>query len=173
MRIRSLTPSDVLSYRELMLEAYVLAADAFTTTAEERGKEPESWWVKRIGDPQGLQVSFGAKIGGGLVGTVALEYAGKPKTRHSALLIGMYVRQHARGKGVGRLLLDAALSHAAERAGVQVVTLTVTEGNEHAIRLYEGAGFVAWGTQPLAIATPSGLKGKVHMSRTLADASAR
>lgn len=172
MRIRPLTPLDALSYRELMLEAYALAADAFTTTAEERAREPESWWVKRIGHPQGLQISFGAEIEGELVGTVALEYAAKPKTKHSALLIGMYVRQHARGKGIGRLLLDAALSHASERAGVQVVTLTVTEGNQHAVRLYEGAGFVAWGTQPLAIATPSGLKGKVHMSRALPDASA-
>ena len=123
--------------------------------------------------PQGLQVSFEAETEDGLVGTVALEYAGKPKTRHSALLIGMYIRQHARGRCSGRLLLDAALSHAYERAGVQIVTLTVTEGNQHAIRLYEGAGFVAWGTQPLAIATPSGLKGKVHMSRALSNASAR
>ena len=167
MHIRSLIALDVLAYRELMLEAYALAPDAFTTTAEERAKEPESWWVKRIGNPQGLQVSFGAEVEDRFVGTVALEYAGKPKTRHSALLIGMYVRQHARCNGIGRLLLDAALNHASERAGVQVVTLTVTEGNQHAIRLYERAGFEVWGTQPLAIATPSGLKGKVHMSRTL------
>ena len=69
------------------------------------------------------------------------------------------------------MLLEAALSHASERAGVQVVTLTVTQGNQHAIRLYEGAGFVAWGIQPLAIATPSGLKGKVHMSRPLVAAT--
>ena len=156
-----------------MLEAYASAADAFTATVEERAKEPESWWVRRIGHPQGLQVSFEAEIEDGLVGTVALEYAGKPETRHSALLIGMYIRQHARGRCSGRLRLDAALSHAYERAGVQIVTLTVTEGNQHAIRLYEGAGFVAWGTQPLAIATPSALKGKVHMSRALSNASAR
>jgi ribosomal protein S18 acetylase RimI-like enzyme len=173
MHIRPLTASDALGYRELMLEAYVLAPDAFTTTAEERANEPESWWVRRIGHPQGLQVSFAADMENWLVGTVALEYGAKSKTRHGALLIGMYVRQHARGKGVGRLLLDAALSHASARAGVQVVTLTVTEGNQHAIGLYERAGFVAWGTQPLAIATPSGLKGKVHMSHTLSKASAR
>jgi RimJ/RimL family protein N-acetyltransferase len=88
------------------------------------------------------------------------------------LLIGMYVRPSARGQGLGRSLLDAALRHATKRAGVQLVSLTVTEGNEPAIRLYEGAGFVAWGTQPLAIATPSGFKGKVHMSHRLADAGA-
>jgi len=50
MHIRPLTASDVLSYRELMLEAYASAADAFTATVEERAKEPESWWVRRIGN---------------------------------------------------------------------------------------------------------------------------
>jgi len=171
MLIRALDPADVQPYRELMLEAYALAPDAFTTTAEEPAGEPESWWVKRIGHPQGTQVVFGAEAGAELVGTVALEFAVKPKTRHNALLIGMYVRQHARGEGVGRLLLDEALRLASGRPGVQAVTLTVTENNEHAIRLYEGAGFTAWGTQPMAIATPSGLKSKVHMLRALATSS--
>ena len=100
--VRLLTAADVTQYRELMLEAYVLAADAFTSTAEERALEPESWWIDRIASPNGLGVSFGADLDQRLVGTVALEYASKPKTKHGALLIGMYVREQARGKGVGR-----------------------------------------------------------------------
>ena len=168
MQVRLLTAKDTSRYRELMLEAYVEAPDAFTTTAEERALEPDSWWVNRIANPNGLSVSFGAEIEQHLVGTVALEYASKPKTKHSALLIGMYVREQARGQGVGWSLLGAALSHAARRHGVRVITLTVTEGNAPAIGLYQEAGFQAWGTQPLAIATPSGLKGKVHMSYPLA-----
>jgi hypothetical protein len=32
-----------------MLRAYEVAADAFTSTPEERAAEPESWWVKRQG----------------------------------------------------------------------------------------------------------------------------
>ena len=172
MHLRTLTAADASRYRELMLEAYTLAADAFTSTAEERAREPESWWVKRIADPSGLTVCFGAALDNNLVGTVALEYASKPKTRHSALLIGMYVQAPARRLGVGRALLQAALAHVAQRPGVIVATLTVTEGNAPAIRLYEVHGFRAWGTQPWAIATPSGLKGKVHMSYWLRGDSA-
>ena len=74
-----------------MLEAYEHAADAFTTTAAERQAEPESWWVKRIGSPSGTATAFGAWDGDKLVGTVAIEYSSKPKTRHSALVLGMYV----------------------------------------------------------------------------------
>ena len=42
MQIRTLTASDAGRYRELMLEAYTLAPDAFTSTAEEeeRAREP-------------------------------------------------------------------------------------------------------------------------------------
>jgi GNAT superfamily N-acetyltransferase len=168
MRIRPLAASDANQYRELMLEAYALAADAFVSTAEERALEPESWWVNRVADPSGLTVSFGAEVEECLVGTVALEYSSKSKTKHSALLIGMYVREHVRGQGVGRSLLQSALRHASQRRAVQIVTLTVTEGNEPAIRMYRDAGFQAWGIEPQAIATPSGLLGKVHMSCKLA-----
>ncbi|MBL8341404.1 MAG: GNAT family N-acetyltransferase [Rubrivivax sp.] len=170
--VRPLTPADAPQYRVLMLQAYVLDADAFTSTAEERALEPQAWWVKRIAHPAGLGVAFGAEEGGQLVGTVGLEFSAKPKTRHAALLLGMVVREAARRQGIGRRLVMAALAHAAQHPQVQVVTLTVTEGNAAALRLYEQAGFVAWGTEPMAIATPSGFKGKVHMSCTLARSDA-
>lgn len=170
MRIARLVPSDAPPYRELMLEAYVQAADAFTSTAEERAREPMVWWEKRIASADGLSESFGAFEDHQLVGTVALEYSAKPKTRHSALLIGMYVRPGFRRSGAARALLTAAMEAAHLRPEIEVIRLTVTEGNEPAIRLYQSLGFVAWGTEPLAIRTPKGLKGKVHMVLTLRSA---
>jgi RimJ/RimL family protein N-acetyltransferase len=167
MHIRTLQAADAQHYRELMLEAYALAADAFTSTPQERSREPAAWWIERIAGTDGLRVAFCAEDGAQMLGTVALEYAPGTKSRHSAGLIGMYVREHARGRGVGRALLDVALAHAAQRPGVEVLRLTVTEGNEPALRLYRQAGFEAWGTQPMAILTPSGYRGKVHMSCTL------
>lgn len=171
MHVALLTASDALQYRELMLEAYVHAADAFTSTAEERQAEPLSWWVNRIAAPSGLSQSFGAFDAGKLVGTVALEYSAKPKTRHSALVIGMYVKPAARRLRSGTMLMRAAVEAACSRPEVRALRLTVTEGNEPAIRLYESIGFVAWGVEPLAISTPSGYKGKVHMSMQLPGAA--
>jgi len=172
MHITRLTASDALEYRELMLEAYEQAADAFTTTADERSREPLSWWQRRIASPDGLSECFGAFAGKSLVGTVALEYSAKPKTRHSALLIGMYLRPANRGSGAGRALVEAAIQAAAARPEILGIRLTVTDGNEPAIRLYKSAGFIAWGTQPQAIRTPTGFKGKVHMSLLLPQAPA-
>jgi RimJ/RimL family protein N-acetyltransferase len=167
MRIAALTAADALQYRELMLEAYVQAADAFTSTAEERAKEPLSWWANRIASASGLSQSFGAFQSGQLVGSVALEYSGKPKTRHSAIVIGMYVRPVARRMGAGALLMQEAVAAARAKPGIRMLRLTVTQGNEAALRLYESVGFSPWGVEPMAILTPSGYKAKVHMAMQL------
>ncbi len=171
LQIVRLQATDAAPYRRLMLQAYELAADAFTSTAAERADEPESFWVKRIADPAGLSAAFGAFDGGQLVGTVALEFSAKPKTRHKALLIGMYVAPQARGTAAARELLAAALDCARDRGGILMVTLTVTEGNEPAIRLYRRAGFQPFGVEPMAILTPGGYRGKVHMWRAVSPAS--
>ena len=163
MHVAPLQASDAAQYRGLMLEAYDVAADAFTSTAEERKTEPEAFWVKRVADPTGMSAAIGAFKGQDLVGTVALEFSAKPKTKHKALVIGMYVSPSARGLGAGRALLAAAVEYARAKPGVLQLILTVTEGNEPALNLYRGTGFQAFGLEPMAILTPSGYKGKVHM----------
>ena len=167
MRITALSASDAPQYRELMLEAYVQAADAFTSTAEERTREPLSWWANRITSASGLSQSFGAFQAERLVGTVALEYSAKPKTQHSGLVMGMYVKPVARRLGAGAMLMQAAIAAARARPGLRMLRLTVTQGNEAAVRLYQSVGFSAWGAEPMAILTPSGYKAKIHMAMQL------
>lgn len=150
-----------------MLEAYAQAPDAFTSTRDERAAEPTSWWARRVASPNGTTVVFGAFEGQELIGTVALEFSERAKTRHKAHLIGMYVKPSARGLGTGRKLVEAALEHFWKRPGIASVGLTVTEGNESAIKTYRRAGFVEFGSEPMAILTPSGYKAKVHMWRAI------
>lgn len=172
LRVAALTAADVERYRALMLHAYAAAPDAFTSTAAERAAEPLTWWLSRIADPKGTSQAFGAFIDGELVGTVTLEFATKPKTRHKAHLVGMFVHEAARGLGAGRALLQAALAAAAARPGVRVVTLTVTEGNRPAIALYEASGFSTFGVEPMALHMAQGFKAKVHMWLALPDGGA-
>ncbi|MBI5256042.1 MAG: GNAT family N-acetyltransferase [Burkholderiales bacterium] len=167
MDVRPLQSPDAPAYRALMLEGYTLAPDAFTSTAQERAVLPLDWWQRRLADPGGLGQAFGAFHDGVLVGSVALEYAAKPKTRHKGHVIGMYVAAPGRGRGAGRALLQAAIQHARQRPGVRLLTLTVTEGNAPALRLYEAAGFVTFGVEPMAIHTGSEYKAKVHMALLL------
>src|SRR5689334_19661591 len=115
MHVAPLVAADAPRYRALMLYAYEAAADAFTSTPEERAAEPESWWVKRIADPESSSAAFGAFHDDELVGTVTIEFSAKPKTRHKCHLIGMFVAESARGLGGGRALVRAALEAAAAR----------------------------------------------------------
>jgi ribosomal protein S18 acetylase RimI-like enzyme len=163
VHIAKLAASDVPRYRSLMLHAYTAAADAFTSTPEERAAEPESWWITRLCDPKGLSQSFGAFVDGELAGTITVEFSAKPKTKHKAHVIGMFVKETARGLGAGKALVHAALAAAAQNPDVRIVTLTVTEGNAPAVGLYEACGFRSFGVEPMAIATPEGYKSKVHM----------
>jgi GNAT superfamily N-acetyltransferase len=163
MHVAPLVALDVPRYRELMLHGYTAAPDAFTSTAEERATEPDSFWLKRIGDPSAQSLAFGAFNDGQLIGTVTVEFTAKPKTRHKARLIGMFVHESSRGLGAGAMLVQAALTAAKGRPEVRVVTLTVTEGNSPAVSLYERCGFRQFGVEPMAIATPEGYNSKVHM----------
>jgi len=79
----------------------------------------------------------------------------------------MYVTATHRNRGFGRSLMEAAIAAATARPEVVVLTLTLTEGNERALRLYESLGFAIWGIEPMAIRSESGLRGKVHMALPL------
>jgi ribosomal protein S18 acetylase RimI-like enzyme len=164
-KVQPLSADDAAQYRTLMLHGYEHEPDAFTAEPDERAGLPLSWWVQRIGGPH--TVAFGAFGGGELVGCVALEFSTRPKTSHKAHLIGMYVLDAWRGKGLGRQLIELSLGYAGQRPGIEVVTLTVTEGNAAAIALYEAVGFRSFGVEPMAMLTPTGYKAKVHMWRQL------
>ena len=170
MRIAVLEANHWSQYKDLMLHAYEHAADAFTSTPEERRRETDEWWIKRVADPFGLTVSFGAFDGTAMVGTVALEFSAKPKTLHKALVIGMYVLPSHRGHWLARALLLAAIGHCRERATVSVVQLEVTHGNEPASAMYRSLGFQQFGLEPLAVLTPGGYRAKEHMWLHLAVA---
>lgn len=59
--------------------------------------------------------------------------------------------------------MQAIVEHARARENLLLLTLTVTEGNAAAIELYRRCGFRAFGVEAMAILTPSGFKGKVHL----------
>jgi len=168
MTVRRLVPTDAAAYRVLMLEAYGLHPDAFTSSVAERAALPLSWWVARLDEsPVAGQVVLGAFEGDRLVGAAGIEFERREKARHKASLFGMYVAAEARQGGFGRKLVDAALALAAARDGVRLVQLTVTEGNLAAQSLYERCGFEAFGIEPFAVALENRYVSKVHMWRAI------
>jgi RimJ/RimL family protein N-acetyltransferase len=159
--VRRLDPQDADAYRALMLEAFARHPDAFTSTAEERASLPRAWWQSRLA-PASRETLFGAFDGGQLVGTVGLATEPRARTRHKALLFGMYVGPAYRTRGTGGRLVDAVLAHARATPGVELVQLTVTERNAAALDLYRSRGFVEWGLEPRAVTLDGGYAAKRH-----------
>ncbi|MCJ7957183.1 MAG: GNAT family N-acetyltransferase [Pseudomonas sp.] len=165
MMVRTLGANDAESYRALMLEAYGAYPQAFTSSVAERALMPLSWWEKRVDSP--LDRLLGAFEGDALVGIVGLAFEPREKARHKVTLFGMYVNQDYQQKGVGRQLVEAALSEARRHSRLKLIQLTVTAGNDAAFALYQRCGFIQYGLEPLAVRVGEDYFDKIHMWREL------
>ncbi len=160
MEIRLLSPEDAPLYRPLRLRMLGEHPEAFSSSAEEESLLPMDAVRQRLSSHS--RFYWGAFEGGRLLGTVGLDCEQREKNRHKATVVGMYVAREHSGHGLGRALLSTLLSEARER-GLEVLVLTVTEGNHAAIRLYENLGFCTFGIEPRAIKVQGVAYAKVHM----------
>ena len=88
-----------------------------------------------------------AELDGELAGYVKLGRPTEaPSNAHVQMVQGITVEPAFRGHGVGRALLDAAVSEARAR-GARRLTLRVLSHNDAALALYGSAGFVVEGVQ--------------------------
>ncbi len=164
MIIRRLVASYASAYRALMLDAYALHPDAFTSSVAERAALPITWWASRLaGGPDSSQLVVGIFKDDELAGAAGLSFEPREKVMHKATLFGMYVQAKFRRQGLGRGLVHSVLAEARARTGVRVVQLTVTHGNRDAHALYTQCGFVEFGWEPFAVNMGTGFASKVHM----------
>ena len=161
MSIRQLTPDDAPTYRDLRLRALREHPQAFTSDWEDARQRPPEESRQRLAS---AGVTFWGAFDdrGALCGMVGLECTSRAKQRHRGTVVAMYVAREAAGRGLGRELLQALMLHA-KAMGLTDLGLTVTEGNESALRLYREAGFVEFGTEPRAIVVDGQPLAKVHM----------
>ncbi|RJF72296.1 GNAT family N-acetyltransferase [Deinococcus cavernae] len=150
IEVRILTAQDVESYR--VVRHTVLNSDpvAFVTTAAEFAARDTEGIAAQI-SPTEEHVTFGAFLGGQLVGILSLARETRPSIRHRASIYGVGVLAEARGQGAGDALLQAAIKHAETWEGLTSLHLAVVETQHTARRLYERHGFTVWGTQPDAV----------------------
>ena len=130
-------------------------AEPLTRLAEAVSAEPEGWLISADGEWRSVgeerrylkavrryphaAVIVAVRGDGTLVGRLSLARDAHPASAHVADL-GLMVAKGARGVGVGRALLDAAVEWARAN-GVRKLELHVFPWNEPAIRLYDRFGF--------------------------------
>ena len=147
--IRRLNASGAEDYRAIRLAALRGDPDAFGSTYEAEVNRPMAHFAERLA---GTTV-FAAYAEGRIVGMAGFAAETGPKDRHKGFVWGVYVAPEGRREGAGRGLVSAVMAHA--RGRVEQLTLTVTAGNEAALALYEGLGFVRYGLEPRALKSGS------------------
>ena len=153
VEVRRLQSAELAAYKALRDATLADDPSAFTSDAETESRKAPDAYLPRLGldAPLGGVFTIGALRDGMLLGAVSCERDMRIKVRHIGHIVGMMVRTDQRGRGIGRLLVDACVAEARRGAGVEMLTLTVTASNAGAVRLYERAGFVRYGSLPHAI----------------------
>ena len=150
MRVRRIKPDDGPLVRTVRLRALLDSPEAFGSSHEAESMYPAAHWDDTAaeaagGDERAIWLAVDDQALRAMAGAAVLE-GGRPGEH---VIWGMWVAPEARCRGVGAQLLRKCVAWS-WAAGAEVVNLWVTEGNEPARRLYEGAGFLATGIgQPL------------------------
>jgi RimJ/RimL family protein N-acetyltransferase len=168
MELRTLDSSDVAAFRALRLAALRECPAAFSSSYEEECNIPLADAAERMA-PDRDRAIFGAFDGETLVGTVGLQRERKLKLAHTAVIWGVYVAPSVRKLGVGRLLLEHALAHAASLPGLLRVTLGANAANPAAIALYQSVGFEPFGLERGFLLVDGVLHDELHMALTIAN----
>ncbi|MGE8686359.1 MAG: N-acetyltransferase family protein [Achromobacter sp.] len=149
-QVRRLVPSDAAALRQLRLDALVETPESFGSSYEEEHTltlEDIRAWIAPADDG----AMFGVFHGDTLAGMVGVGRQRKLKMRHKAHIWSMYVAPAQRGQGLAKLLMHAAIAHAAAMRGIRHVQLSVTSNNTAASALYLGLGFTEYGCEREAL----------------------
>ena len=103
----------------------------------DRSRTPE---CRLVAEAVGGELVDGPFLDGGVVGFAALSPTSSRCVYGGVCEVMVYVADGWRGRGVGRLLLDA-LAKASERAGIWTLLAGVFPENVASIRLHERVGF--------------------------------
>ncbi|QPB21568.1 GNAT family N-acetyltransferase [Rhizobium sp. 007] len=141
-KIRRLDRNDASSFREIRLEALANHPEAFGASWVEEQSQSGAQFADRL--ENGLVIG-GLFDDGMLAGTIGVSKSKGIKTQHIGSIWGMYVRQTARGTGLSRLLLSAAIDEVGTI--LRSLRLSVVSSNVPAIRLYKSVGFEEWAVE--------------------------
>jgi GNAT superfamily N-acetyltransferase len=138
VEVRRVSAEEWETLRDVRLRALEDAPYAFATRFDEARERPDEWWIdwaakSAQGDSQAMFLAWDDAAPIGLVGTF-VEDDGR------RWLISMWTDPTARGRGVGRALVEATATFA-RQTGSRELFLEVAHGNDAAHSLYLSCGF--------------------------------
>lgn len=164
--IRSLTPADAESYVALRREMLLDAPWAFgASPGQDRGSDLEGVRSQLADTAEYAIVGAMQNVTGPLLAAAGIMRDRAHKRRHTATIWGVYVTPAARGQGLGKAVVNAAIGVARAWHGVARVQLSASENSRAARLLYQSVGFTNWGIEPDCIRLDDGRSfAEHHMS---------
>ena len=138
VEVRRVRTDEWHALRDTRLRALEDSPEAFATRFEEARLRPDDWWIdwaarSAVGESQAMFLAWQGAAPFGIVGTFVAENGRR-------WLIAMWTDPVARGRGVGRALVEATAEFT-RVAGSRELFLHVTESNNAAASLYRSCGF--------------------------------
>jgi len=131
-------------YRKLRLKALQTDPLAFFGSYEIEKAKPAKFWQKGLGDSlkeKPIVWLFAKSASGKPMGMIGVLFSQRPKTKHVAHIISLYVKENYRGNGIGKKLIEAILEKIKTHRDVRKVKVTAISSQETAIGLYKSLGF--------------------------------
>ena len=139
---------------QLLLDAHASGMALGLAAPLDRERATAEWCATApLLDPRN-RIMLGVRAEGALVGTVQIVRASAENGSHRAEIARFVVRGDMRGRGIGRVLLEAAVERARE-LGISLLWLT-THADTDSDRIYERLGWTRMGTMPGYAARPDG-----------------
>jgi ribosomal protein S18 acetylase RimI-like enzyme len=145
LAVRPLAGGEWPLYRTLRLRSLSDAPSAFgSTLAAEQDRKDEDWaWRLGLAATSSRERPLVAELDGVPVGLAWARFDAHDP--HLVNLFQMWVAPEGRGRGMAAALLAHAIDWARSR-NARTMQLGVMNGNDAARRLYERAGFIAFGS---------------------------
>jgi ribosomal protein S18 acetylase RimI-like enzyme len=148
MKIRLFTESDAQSLWDLRMLALETDPWSFVDSPEELRAITVQDFAARLRADTADNFIVGAFEQGAAIGMVGCYQEIPLKRRHKAWIWGVFVTPAARGRGIARKLLLAAIARAKTIPGLEITLLTVSVNQPAPRRLYESLGFRSIGVEP-------------------------
>jgi ribosomal protein S18 acetylase RimI-like enzyme len=126
-------------YRDLRLEALKIEPATFGSAYEEELPLPEAEWRRRM--QNALFAVEDSLPDSRPVGIIVCMRNNRVKTSHICNIYSVYLDDGYRGRGIGNLLMEAALAEINKMAGVVKIELAVNPTQKAAEHLYRKYGF--------------------------------
>ena len=169
VEIITLPPERWREAKALRLEALRRAPAAFASSLADEQAFSDDVWLARLTTAfqRDYNMTWYAEHEADLVGMAGANWSSREKTRHVAMIYGVYVSPARRGQGIATELLSRLLDELSALPQLEKVSLSVNSACAPAVRLYQRFGFEKVGTARRDLCVDGQYHDLVYMERCL------